>query len=213
MALTTRDVLTTLNDSVTLNMFFFVGPIYVSAIGYRWVRDYIYRGNIEVLGGAAGQNLAFYNNQTDILTTQDGIPPANLDQRALLLHECTHALVDVLNLTAVTRHIDELAAYIAQHVYILRSNPNWTVAPNNKPWQDFFQSVVNLIQARHLDTVEGNGAMVSMDDLDTLERQLIALPGVNYGSIPKDALTGANGTGNYGLIERLSRKVASGIAP
>src|SRR5215469_8638728 len=110
MALTTKDVIATLNDNVTLSMFFFVGPIYVSAIGYRLVRDNIYAGDIEVLEGDPGQNLAFYNNKTDTLTTQDGTPPADLDQRALLLHECTHALIDVFNMTAVTRHIDELAA-------------------------------------------------------------------------------------------------------
>jgi hypothetical protein len=209
MALTTKDVITTLNDNVTLSMYFFVGPIYVSAIGYRFVRNDIYAGNIEVLEGAPGQNLAFYNNQTDILTTQDGTPPANLDQRALLLHECTHALIDVLNLTAVTRHIDELAAYIAQHVYILRSNPSWTVAPNNAPWKNFFQSVVDLIKARRLDTVAGNNAIISIADLDPLQRQLIALPGVNYGSIPKEALTGANGVDDHGVIQRLARKIAS----
>jgi hypothetical protein len=158
VALTTNGVLATLNDSVTLNMYFFVGPIFVSAIGYRLVRDSIYSGDIEVLQGASGQNLAFYNNKTDILTTQDGTPPADLDQRALLLHECTHALIDAFNLTAVTRHIDELAAYIAQHVYILRSDPGWTVAPNNAPWQNFFQSVVDIVKARHLDTVAGNNA-------------------------------------------------------
>ena len=56
MALKANDVIATLNDSVTLNMFFFVGPIYVSAIGYRLVRDSIYGGGIEVLEGASGQN-------------------------------------------------------------------------------------------------------------------------------------------------------------
>ena len=211
MALKANDVIATLNDSVTLNMFFFVGPIYVSAIGYRLVRDSIYGGGIEVLEGASGQNLAFYNGATDILTTQDGTSPANLDQRALLLHECTHALIDVFNMNGVTRHIDELAAYIAQHVYMLRSNPSWTVAPNNAPWQNFFQSVVNLAKARRLDTVAGNNAMISTADLEPLRQQLIALPGVNYGSFAKEALSGADGIDDYGLFERLARRMASQI--
>jgi hypothetical protein len=211
MALTTKDVIATLNDNVTLSMFFFVGPIYVSAIGYRLVRDNIYAGDIEVLEGDPGQNLAFYNNKTDTLTTQDGTPPADLDQRALLLHECTHALIDVFNMTAVTRHIDELAAYLAQHVYMLRSNRSWTVAPNNAPWQTFFQSVVDLIKARHLDTVSGNNTILSITDLEPLRQQLIALPGVNYGTFAKDALTGADGIDDYSLLQRLARKAASGV--
>jgi hypothetical protein len=73
--------------------------------------------------GDAKQNLAFYDNVTDSLTTQSGNSPANLDQRAQLLHECTHALIDVLNIPTVTRYIDELGAYIAQIVYSVRSDP------------------------------------------------------------------------------------------
>ena len=65
--------------------------------------------------------LATYNGWTDILTTQKGNPPTDIFDRALLLHECTHALVDVFTGgLKVTRHTDELASYIAQHVYIMR---------------------------------------------------------------------------------------------
>jgi hypothetical protein len=125
MSLTLGDVLDTLNDDVTLCMYFWVGSIYISGIGYRMVRDNIYDGNIMVVEGEPNQNLAFYDADKDVLTTQAGTSPADLDQRALLLHECTHALIDVSNLPNVTRHLDELAAYIAQHVYLLRSNPHW----------------------------------------------------------------------------------------
>lgn len=213
MSLTLGDVLDTLNDDVTLCMYFWVGPIYVSGIGYRMVRDNIYDGSIMVVEGDPHQTLAFYDSSKDVLTTQAGTSPPDLDQRALLLHECTHALIDVLNVPSVTRHVDELAAYIAQHVYLLRSNPRWTVAPNNAPWQNFFQGVFDLIKARRLDTVAGNNIMISVSDLEPLRQQLAALPGVNYGSFARDALSGSNGMKDYGTFQRLARKMASGIVP
>jgi len=211
MSLTTADVFTTLNDGVTLGMYFWVGPVYVCGIGYRLVRDDIHNGDIMVVEGAPNQNLAFYDSSKDMLTTQAGTSPANLDQRALLLHECTHALIDVLDVQGVTRHVDELAAYIAQHVYLVRSNPSWTVAPNNAPWQNFFQGIFDLIKARRLDTVAGNNTIISVADLEPLRQQLAALPGVNYGSFAKDALSGSNGLSDYGTYMRLARRMASGV--
>ena len=210
MSLTTMDVVKTLNDNVTLSMYFVVGNVYVSGIGYRMVRDSIYNGGIEVVQGDPTQNLAFYDSAADTLTTQTGTSPANLDERGLLLHECTHALIDVLNIPTVTRHMDELAAYIAQHVYLVRSDPGWVVTPNNAPWQTFFQSVFDLIKARKLDTAAGNNTIMSADDLEPLRVQLAALPGVNYGTFAKDALSGSNGLKDYGIYERLARKMASG---
>jgi hypothetical protein len=211
MSLTTADVLDTLNDSVTLGMYFWVGPIFVSGIGYRLVRDNIYGGSIMVLEGAANQTLAFYNSSTDVLTTQTGTSPASLEQRALLLHECTHALIDVFNTSGVTRHIDELAAYIAQLVYTMRSNPSWTMAANNSPWPNFFQGVFNLIKARGLDTIAGNSTMISVNDLEPLRQQLAALPGVNYGTFARGASSGSNGMDDYGTFMRLARRMASGV--
>ncbi len=52
MSLTIADVLTTFNDGITLGIYFWVGPIYVSGIGYRLVRDSIYGGYIQVVEGA-----------------------------------------------------------------------------------------------------------------------------------------------------------------
>ena len=207
MSLKTSDVFATLNDPVALDMAFIVGPILVTGIGYRLVRDRIMDGSIVVVDGDPNSGLAFYDSTEDKLTTQAGNPPADLDQRGLLLHECTHALIDVCNMPRVTRHIDELTAYIAQHVYLVRSQPTWTVAPNNPPWKAFFQSIFDLIK-RH-DLHNSNFAMITTDELEPLRLQLAALPYVNYGTFRKESLSGSNGLKDFGTFGRMSRLLTS----
>lgn len=192
MPLTVDDVTDTLRDPVTAGMDFRLGPIHISGQNFNLVREHILAGNILVVSGTQG--LAFYNKGTDILTTQAGNSPANLENRAQLLHECTHALVDVFaNGMKVTRHMDELASYIVQHVYIMRSNPTWVVGPNNPPWYAFYQAVFALVKAFRLDTIAGNGANIGELTLEPLRVQLASLPGVNYGSFGKDDPAGADG--------------------
>src|SRR5262245_49349362 len=140
MPLNEGDVLNTLADSVTKGMDFWVGQVHISGRSYGIIRDHVKFGNILVVGGT--ETTAAYDQKTDILTTQVGSPPANLHQRALLLHECTHALVDVFTAgSKVTRHVDELASYIAQHVYITRSDPHWAPGADSGPWPEFYRDL------------------------------------------------------------------------
>lgn len=192
MPLTEGDVLNTLGDAITATMDFWVGPVRISGKSYGILGDHIRARNILVVGGTS--TLAFYSPRTDVLTTQVGNSPANLQQRALLLHECTHALVDVFTSDIkVTRHIDELSCYIAQHVYAVRSNPATGPAAGTGPWPIFFNSVAALVKRHRLDTLAGNGSAIKVVDLEPLRLQLAALPGVNYGQFDKDAPTGADG--------------------
>ena len=212
MPLKTADVIATLNDPVALGIMFIAGPTFVSGVGYVVVRDSILNGNIMVLEGDPQQNLAFYNPSTDTLTTQGTAnPPAGMDDRAQLLHECTHALIDINGPVGMTRHLGELTAYIAQFVYETRSDPWWTVPPNNVPWQTFYQGIVDLIHAKNLHKLEGNGAILTAAELEPLRLQLIALPGVTYGTYGKDVLAGADGVDRT-LWERMMRKAASGLS-
>ncbi|MHC2534921.1 hypothetical protein [Bradyrhizobium diazoefficiens] len=93
MPLTEGDVLDTLSDSVALGIEFYVDKIHIKGEYLTTVRDHIRVGNILVKGGT--QDLAFYDQATDILLTQKKSPPANDSDRALLLHECVHAMIDV----------------------------------------------------------------------------------------------------------------------
>jgi hypothetical protein len=103
MPLTRANVLDLLSDPIIYGMEFRIGPVRVSGVGYRMVRENILAESIQVVPG--NQNLAFYDNQKDTLITQVGDPPPNLDRRAQLLHECTHALNDIADPdNHVTRH-------------------------------------------------------------------------------------------------------------
>jgi hypothetical protein len=170
MALTKKDVLDTLADPVIRRMNFWVGNVHVSGDAYDDIRDLIDDESIQVIEGTNPDN-AYYNGRDDTLTTQNVNPPADLDARALLLHECTHALVDQAEIE-VTRLTGETAAYLAQHTYMLLSNPRWTVAPNNKPWQTFFEDVVALVKKFKLDKPEGFGARIWWHDYEPLLDEL-----------------------------------------
>ncbi len=123
MPLTEGDVLDTLSDSVALGIEFYVDKIHIKGEYLTTVRDHIRAGNILVKGGT--QDLAFYDQVTDVLLTQKKSPPANDSDRALLLHECVHAMIDVYDPDgAVTRHMGELAAYLTQTTYSVRKNPS-----------------------------------------------------------------------------------------
>ena len=186
------DVLNMLGDTVAQMMNFRVGPVPISGKSYGIIRDHVRAGNILVVPGTS--TLASYSGDTDILTTQTGNPPADIFQRALLLHECTHALVDVFTGgLKVTRHTGELASYVAQHVYIMRSSPTWVPGTGTDPWAVFYSSVVALIKTYGLETIAGNGKHIPIDVLEPLRLQLVALPGVKYGTYAKTVLARADG--------------------
>jgi hypothetical protein len=181
-----------LGESAVQQLDFWVGSVHITGKWFGIIRDHILAENIVVTSGSS--TLAFYDQKTDVLTTQAGNPPADLDAKALLLHECVHALVDIFYPDdSITRHNDELAAYITQHVYMLRSKPSFTVAPNNVPWFTFFTDIVALAKRFNLDKPSTKGARISAADLEPIRRQLAALPGVNYGDFDKWDTGGSNG--------------------
>ena len=111
MSLKIADMFATLNDPMALDKAFIEVLIVVSGIGYRLKTDRIMDGSIVLVDGDPNSGLAFYESTEDKLTTQAGNPPADVDQRGLRLHACTHSLIDVFSIPKITRYIDELAAY------------------------------------------------------------------------------------------------------
>ena len=138
MPLTEGDVLDTLSDPVALGIEFYVDKIHIKGEYLTTVRDHIRAGNILVKGGP--DDLAHYDQTTDILLTQRKSPPANDSDRALLLHECVHAMIDVYYPDGtITRHMGEVAAYLTQTTYSVRKNPSANrngTAPWDKFWSD-----------------------------------------------------------------------------
>jgi hypothetical protein len=120
MPLTIKEVLETLEDAVALGIDFYADKIHVKGEDLSRVHERILVGDILVAGGTS--DLAFYDPATDVLITQKKAPPADDGDRALILHECVHAMIDIIDpKTTITRHMGELAAYLNQTAYSVRS--------------------------------------------------------------------------------------------
>jgi len=194
MPLTEGDVLDALSDPVALGIEFYVDNIHVKGERFTTVREHIRAGNILVKGGD-NDHIAYYDHDTDILITQNKSPPLDDEDRALLLHECVHAMIDVYYPKGdVTRHMGELAAYLTQSAYIIRKNPS---ANRDGPdaWEKFWGHVYATVRSFRLDTAAGNGVKIPLPILEGLRRDLIALPepDVNYSEFSRDARGVSNG--------------------
>jgi hypothetical protein len=193
MALKLGDVLNVLSDPVVTQIDFWVGSMHLTGKRFDVMRDHIVAGNIEVVEGTHPSN-AFYDYATDVLITQNVTSPPSLEAKALLLHECSHAVFDIFaDAKGATRHQDELAAYLIQHAFILRSNPAWAMGSGSGPWFDFFTALLALVKARNLHQNIGNGTRFTAADIEPLRLKLAALPGLDYGSYTKTDPSGADG--------------------
>jgi hypothetical protein len=171
MALTKRHVLDTLSDPNLLQIDFWVGGVlHVDSYGFEWVREMIYEDDIKVVEGTNKDN-AYYNSRKNRLTTQNVSPPPDLGARALLVHECVHAIVDVRGFK-VTTLSNEVAAYLAQFTYHRLGDPNVTVGAGAGPWQKFFQNVDALVKKFKLHTPQGRGARLQWKDFSALRTEL-----------------------------------------
>jgi hypothetical protein len=191
MPLTIKEVLETLEDPVALGIDFYADKIHVNGEDLSRVHERIVVGDILVTGGTS--DLAFYDPPTDILTTQQKAPPADDGDRALLLHECVHAMIDIVDPgTTITRHMGEVAAYLTQTTYSVRKNPTAN-RTGTAEWDHFWGDLFATVRANKLDSAKGNGAKIPDATLENLRRQLAALPAVNYGTFSKEATDVSNG--------------------
>lgn len=191
MALSKADVINVLNDHTLARMDFWVENLHICRDTYRYVANLIDNDYIHVRPGPDANNARYYYD-TDTLETQSSSPPPNSDDRALLLHECTHAYVDSMNFS-VTQLTEETACYLAQFTYILLQNPGFVVPPNNPPWLHFYQDVVELVKQFKLHEPRGRGARIyaNDEDFDHLRTELNHL-GL-YSKVKDADRSGANG--------------------
>ena len=55
------------------------------------------------------------------------------------------------------------------------------------PWDKFWGDIFATVRANKLDTESGNGVKIPLATLESLRRELAALPYVNYGNFTKEA--------------------------
>jgi hypothetical protein len=86
------------------------------------------------------------------------------------MHSCA---IDVFNHgDKLTRHIDELASYIAQFVFTMRLAAAAVVGPANEPWKNFDRGVEALVKRFRLETLAGNGSRIGGSLHDDSARDL-----------------------------------------
>lgn len=158
------EILAVLADPVLSRMNFAVGDVKINVRQYKNVADYIADGDIGVISGTGA--LAFYDGNRNEIETQAGNPPLGLADRAQILHECTHALADIDGVD-VLRLTDEVAAYLAQLIYMHISNPGpLPTGPRGAagPRGRLIMGVNAVIRKYELHQPKGFG--VSISDLD-----------------------------------------------
>jgi len=166
MALGEFDVLKTLSDPVLQRMNFFVEHLHVEGSAYQKIFDLIQGEQILVQEGT-DPNEADYDPKTDTLVTQNANSPADLLNRSMLVHECTHAIKDMNQVTIMSLS-NEAAAYLAQGTYILLSNPNQSMPPG---WE-IVSFAMTMAQRFELDTAPGAIRRIRQDDIMPLVKRI-----------------------------------------
>jgi hypothetical protein len=147
-ALTKQDVLDTLSDPALYRIVMWAEGLWITGASFHVVRQAIEDGKIAVEEGT--QTIAlYYAKQNKIVTQLSGSPP-DVHAKALLLHECTHALFDVFKFK-ISTITEEVLCYIVQHAYIHIKQPTYSGGVNTSLdhvsqdylWQTFYRDVLD----------------------------------------------------------------------
>jgi hypothetical protein len=189
MPLTETDLLDALQDPALgwIN-FSLGGVVHISRQKFGVIREHILAGNINVTSWAQ-KHAKYVAEDPPTMYMQNDTSPASTNARALLLHECAHAIVHVF--AVKFGELDnEVTAYLVQIAYQLVKNPQYVTAPNNPPWFKFFGDCLTLVKNRGLHL--GGYQLVTFKEVQALENQLPSLPG---GFYTNDANLRSPGTG------------------
>jgi hypothetical protein len=189
MPINKSEVIKALNDPALGRVNFSVGLIKVNAAEFRKVADCISTGDITVTSG--NEALAFYSPHLNELTTQQGNPPLDSSDRAQLLHECTHAIVDINEWNVLRLH-DEAAGYLTQFTYltVADNRPPLPLMPPvlppgvGSPQQRMFWTLKKIVLQYGLHETRGFGAAIKPDDIALLVEAIHAHP--DYAGVKAD---------------------------
>ena len=189
MPISKNDVVALFSDPALSQINFTVADIPVNAREFQNVSDYIKNDDIPVITGPTA-GMAYYDRKSNKLETDPASNlPLTLGDRALILHECVHAIVDIRELQELSL-TDEIAAYIAQLTYMQvkspsPNHPRAVAIPRNNPLALFVMSVLDVIDQYKLTSKEGLGARINHFDVVVLSQRLRAV--AQYASISLEA--------------------------
>ena len=165
---------------------FRLGRLEVSPQRLRGVGEAIKKGAIEVVVATSGGMLsAAYSPHPDRMTIPDDKLTSNTS-RSGILHEGVHALVDIYNCKEVLVLDDEVAAYIAETIYLKALGAKIS---GDAAAMKIYKAADAVAQAHGL--YKKRGVRLKLSDVDELRKAIHAHPA--YSGIKAGAKTSGHG--------------------
>lgn len=143
MGLKTNVVETLVSTPVKWINFTFANRL-ISPMGYYYIASMVSSGTIKCAVNAGMGHTASYDVKNNTITANDSsYGETYFDEKALLVHECTHAILDIFYKgrdmnggasAGITVLEDETIAYIAQGMYVVAANG---ASPNDNSLPDY----------------------------------------------------------------------------
>lgn len=137
----------------------------VNKANYLAVAQAVRERRIIVMQSVPAGSVAAYDNARDILHVDFNQVKTDLDQSAVV-HECTHALLDLMNAVNFTMLTSEVAAFLSQTIYLKNLGQ---ALPNDDKDAEYNRIFVEAdLLAQKWGLYGGNGATLSRPDFQTL---------------------------------------------
>lgn len=194
---TKSDALFVLSDPTLRRLYFKVGPIIVADGQYAAVSDCIENDEIKLgiyMGDPRGRDdICSYQADSNIMRFNKGWSRNNLDDRASMIHELTHAFVDLRKIE-VRELFNEVAAYLAQLTYVLCNTPNipdYATELTADPVVNMYQEALDTARKYRLNESQGYGAAITGEDINQLAQLINLCP--KYTDIRPDQMAQSDG--------------------
>ncbi len=192
-----EEIAAILTEPLVVRINFSLSGLSITGAGFGRVKSAIAGNTIRIvtdpdLPPEAGGK---YNASANELAVDPSLTPRGLSSsvqmRSVMLHECSHALVDLSCASATTILTDESAAYIVQLMYRLGWGQNWLrswARGTGTPTGRVFREAIAIIDRFGL---LRNAARLCRRDFNSL-REAVRLHPVYHGT-SRTALTTADG--------------------
>jgi hypothetical protein len=150
----------------------------VNKTNYLAVAQAVAERRIIVMHDIPPGNVAAYDNERDILHVDFNQVKTDRDQSAVV-HECTHALLDLMKAVNFTMLTSEVAAFLSQTIYLKNMGQP---LPNDDKDAEYNRIFVEAdLLAQKWGLYGGNGATLNRPDFQTL-RTTIQKVYLQYGA-------------------------------
>lgn len=170
---------------------FYFEDIHITSNGLREVGEAIRtrRIKVEIDPGKEGSKIAAaYTAGTDTLS----IPSSEINNafdRSQIVHEGTHALMDMYQYKQLTAANDEIIGYVTDAIYLAAEGAAYDFRRINSPDKNILFNAFILVRLKKMAVKKG----VKLTFADTEKIRHSIFTSEAYGNIPQDTMTHVNG--------------------